>query len=202
MNDWKTVVQLARRSLITLGATVLVMLALSVGTFMLKDRQLTQLAQVQQQLSGLQGGLAQKQSDLDDLQTKTGRFSQLRQQGLLGAVDREAWIETLLASLARTGLAADSLNYRLETPKAMTPAIAGATDPTALGVGALVHDLVLELKNIHEDELLSLLRDYQMHVKGFFRVQSCTLSNSTERGLSARCTLRFFNLPDRQPIPG
>jgi hypothetical protein len=201
MNDWKTIVQLARHSLITLGATVLVMLALSAGAFMLKDRQLTQLAQEQLQLSGLKGGLAQKQADLADLQTKTGRFSQLRQQGLLGAVDREAWIEALLASVARTGLAADSLNYTLETPRALTPAIAGAADPTGLGEGALVHDLVLELKNIHEDELLSLLRDYQTHVRGVFRVQSCTLSKPTERGLLARCTLRFFNLPDGQPSP-
>ena len=201
MNDWKTIVQLARHSLITLGATVLVMLALSAGAFMLKDRQLTQLAQEQLQLSGLKGGLAQKQADLADLQTKTGRFSQLRQQGLLGAVDREAWIEALLASVARTGLAADSLNYTLETPRALTPAIAGAADPTGLGGGALVHDLVLELKNIHEDELLSLLRDYQTHVRGVFRVQSCSLSNPTERGLLTRCTLRFFNLPDGQPSP-
>ena len=201
MNDWKTIVQLARHSLITLGATVLVMLALSAGAFMLKDRQLTQLAQEQLQLSGLKGGLAQKQADLADLQTKTGRFSQLRQQGLLGAVDREAWIETLLASLARTGLVAESLNYTLPPPKAMTPAIAGAADPTGLGGGALVHDLVLELKNIHEDELLSLLRDYQTHFRGGFRVQSCSLSNPTERGLLTRCTLRFFNLPDGQPSP-
>lgn len=201
MNDWKTVVQMARHSLITLGATVLVMLALSAGTLMLKDRQQTQLAQAQQQLGGLQGNLAQKQSDLADLQTKTGRFSQLRQQGLLGVVDREAWIEALLASVARTGLAADSLSYTLETPKALTPVIAGATDPTAPGGGTQVHDLVLELKNIHEDELLSLLRDYQIHVRGVFRVQSCTLSNPTDSGLLARCTLRFFNLPDGQPSP-
>lgn len=199
MNDWKAIVQLARHSLVTLGAAVLLMLALYAATFMLKDRQLTQLAQAQQQLGALQGQLAQKQSDLADLQAKTGRFSQLRQQGLLGGVDREAWIEALLASVVRTGLPADALSYTLDTPKALASVMAGATNTVPMGV--LVHDLVFELKNSQEDELLALLRDYQATVRGVFRVQSCTLSNPTESGLLARCTLRFFNLPDSQPSP-
>lgn len=199
MNDWKAIVQLARHSLVTLGAAVLLMLALYAATFMLKDRQLTQLAQAQQQLGALQGQLAQKQSDLADLQAKTGRFSQLRQQGLLGGVDREAWIEALLASVVRTGLPADALSYTLDTPKALASVMAGTTNTVPMGV--LVHDLVFELKNSQEDELLALLRDYQATVRGVFRVQSCTLSNPTESGLLARCTLRFFNLPDSQPSP-
>lgn len=201
MNHWKTIARLTRRSLITLGLALFFMLALYFGTFMVKDKVQIQLDQTQQAANALQSGLSTKQADLVNLQTKTSRFNQLRQQGLLGDVDREAWVEQLLASQQRTGLGAVKLTYTLAAPQAM-----GTSDPNASatplpGQGPQTHDLEFELNMVHEADLLALLSDYQAHVKGFFRVEACSLSSRTETGLKAHCTLRFFNLPDNKPNP-
>jgi hypothetical protein len=154
---------------------------------MLKNQVQTQLTQKQQAESDLQDSLATQRADLASLQSSTGRFSQLRQQGLLGQADREGWAEQLVASSQRVGLPDNALRYTMLPPKAL--ADAGA---------ARIYDLEFELKNSHEEDLLALLQDYRTHVKGLFRVEACRLENLSDQGLLARCTLRFFNLPDDQ----
>lgn len=203
MTHWQTIARLLRRSLITLGLALLVLLGSYLGTLMLKDQMQTQLLQKQQAEIALQASLATQRADLDSLQSSTGRFNQLRQQGLLGVADREGWVEQLVASSQRVGLPANALAYTMLPPKALASAAnAGApTDATPAATGALIYDLEFELKNSHEEDLLALLQDYRSHVKGLFRVAECSLENRTEFGLLARCTLRFFNLPDAQLAP-
>lgn len=201
MSHWQTIAQLLRRSLITLGLALFTLLGAYLGTLMFKDQVQTQLVQKQQAESALQDSLATKQADLDSLQSSTGRFNQLRQQGLLGVADREGWAEQLVASSQRVGLPDNVLAYTMLPPKALASAAnAGVpTDATPAATGALIYDLEFELKNSHEEDLLALLQDYRAHVKGLFRVEACSLGNRIELGLLARCTLRFFHLPDGQP---
>ncbi|MDD5030535.1 MAG: hypothetical protein PHH58_13730, partial [Rhodoferax sp.] len=147
--------------------------------------------------AALQSVLVMKQDDLMNLQTKTSRFNQLRQQGLIGDADREGWVEQLAASKQRLGLAALGLSYTLKTPQAV--AVAAPDAPTPTDAGLQTHDLEFELNNSHEEDLLTFLNDYRTHVKGFFRVEACSLGSPTDTGLKARCTLRFFSVPDSKP---
>lgn len=212
MSDWKTIALLARRSLIVLAAALAIGVALYAGSRFFKDRMRVELAQAQELESASQASLSEKQADLANLQTKINRFNLLRQQGMVGVADREGWVEQLVASHQRTGLP-NTLIYTLQAPKPLPMpggAVAGAEAPVPVapadsGTGSppdpLFHDLDIELAGIHEEELLALLRDYQAQVKGRFRVNACTLSARTESGLSARCTLRFFTLPEPNSNP-
>lgn len=208
MSDWQTIFSLARRCLIVLVSALSAGLALYFGSLFLRDKMQAELSQLQQTESASQANLAEKQTDLNNLQSNINRFTVLRQQGLVGNADRAGWIEQLLASHQRSGLP-NTLAYTLQAPKPLAQQGGGAADtavaaadsaPGAL-TGPQFYDLDMELSNIHEDELLALLRDYQAQVKGRFRVNACTLSGRTETGLSARCTLRFFTLPDGQTTP-
>lgn len=203
MNHWQTIALMLRRSLIALALALFALLGVYLGTLMLKDQVQTQLVQKQQAESALQGSLATKRADLDSLQSSTGRFNQLRQQGLLGMADREGWAEQLVASSQRVGLPDNALAYTMLPPKALASAVNAGVPPdaTPAATGPLIYDLELELKNSHEEDLLALLQDYRTHVKGLFRVEMCRMENRTEQGLQARCTLRFFNVPDGQPAP-
>lgn len=202
MNHWRTIARLLRRSLITLALALLALLVLYVATFMVKDQMQTQSVQKQQEESALQASLLTQRADLVSLQSSTGRFNLLRQQGLLDQADRAAWAEQLVASSQRAGVPQGALSYTMLAPKPLADdafSTADAAAPTT--TGPLIYDLQFELKNSHEEELLALLHDYRAHVKGLFRVQACSLENRTEQGLLARCTLRFFNLLADQPAP-
>lgn len=211
MSDWQAIISLARRSLIVLAVALAIAAALYAGSGFFKNRMHAELAQVQQLQGASRASLAEKQSDLGNLHTEISRFSKLRQQGMVGVADRAGWAEELVASRQRTGLP-DTLVYTLQTPKPLALQNGPATGaevvaaPADSGTGGstdpLFHDLDFELSNIHEDELLAFLQDYEANVKGRFRINACALSARTETGLLARCKLRFFTLPDTNPRPG
>ena len=210
MKDQLQIIFLARRCLMVLAAALLIGLALYLGSSFFRDRGQARLTQAQQTESANQASLVEKKSDLSNMQAEISRFNRLRQQGMVGTPDREGWVEQLLASRQRIGLP-DTLVYTLQAPKALAlqaiDAAGNAATPasTETGTDALAgpvfHDLDFAMTSIHEEELLALLRDYQARVKGRWRVNSCLLSDRTEAGLTARCTLRFFTLPDVAPSP-
>lgn len=207
MSEFQTILHLARRSLLLLGGSLLAALALYLASGYAKNHLQTQLTTTQQTANAQQASLSEKQTDLTNLQAEIDRFNQLRQAGVVGTPDREGWAEQLIASRERMGLP-PTLFYTLQAPQPLAQQDSGAA-PTAVAsidaasvVGPQFHDLDLTLTNLQEEELLALLQDYRAHVKGHFRVNTCTLSTPTPTGLSARCTLRFFTLPDVKPAPG
>lgn len=209
MKDQLQILSLARRCLTVLAAALLIGLALYLGSSYFKGRGQTQLTQAQQAESANQASLAEMQSDLANMQAEISRFKRLRQQGMVGTPEREGWVEQLLASRQRTGLL-DTLVYTLQAPRPLTlqamdaagsEAAPAATESVADAMAPVFHDLDFAMTNIHEEELLAVLRDYQAKVKGRFRVNACVLSDRTETGLTARCTLRFFTMPDVAPSP-
>lgn len=208
MTDQQVVLHRARRSLLLLAAACLVGLLLYFGSRWARDAAQAQATQAQGQASSAQATLAEKQTDLKQLQTDIERFVVLKRQGLVGQPDRAVWLEQLTASRVRLAMP-DSMSYTLQSPKplaqqdAATPGAPGAADGTAGVAGesaqALFHDLELTLANVHEEELLALLRDYQAQVTGRMRVNSCHLTGRSEAGLTARCALRFFTVPEAAP---
>ncbi len=191
----------ARRSLIVLAAALTVAAGVLFGARYLADQVKNQMLQLQQQEAQGKATLQQKQVDVTILRDGIDKFETLRGQGMIGLPDREAWVEQLVVARERIGLPS-TLTYTLQPPKpvqrqgaetSLAPvesgAIAEATD------GPLFHDLEFKISRIHEGELLALLRDYQSHVKGRFRINACALTVPIENGLSASCTLRFFTLP-------
>lgn len=200
MSHWKVIVKLARRCLIVLAVAIAVALALYASSRYLRNQAASSLAQSQQVEIENQSALATKQSDLAKLEAEIAHFSQLRQQGLVGAADRTGWVEQLKASQQRVNIQGKMV-YTLQPPKPLAAQGTAADGDSGQSSEPQFHDLELEVANLHEGDLLALLDDYRAHVKGRFRVEACNLSGRTENGLLARCTLRFFTLAQASAAP-
>lgn len=199
MKEWHPVFRRARRSLFLLAGALLLGLSLFFGSAHLRNQLTADLGQKQSQLAAEQEQLAGKQKDLANIQSHLQEFRRLERQGMIGAARRENWVEQLMATRQELELP-DTLSYTLKPP---APANTGTEQPPAgeesppNAEAPLAHPLEFELRQIHEEELLALLKNYQNKESGRFRIQSCRLSEPGASGLSAQCTLRFFTLPKK-----
>lgn len=208
MNAWKPVVLGARSSVLTLVLVLGACAATVAGlNYWVGELQNT-LTQVQRRYQEQQTQLSAKQEDLRNVREHIQRFETLRAQGLLGSPERTQWVEQLQTSYQELGLPG-RIVYQLQAPVLLgagaAPPIAGAP-PIEGAPGTtpiLSHDLTLELRDVHEGDVLTLLQNYRNQVKGRFRVNACALQDAKETGLKARCVLRFISVPidPAQPVP-
>jgi hypothetical protein len=205
MTAEREIFQRSRRRLNSLGWAILFALSLVFGSIYVRDSLKKNLATSQGQVNSRKAALEIKQADLKNIRTHIAEFRLLKQQGLVGNADREAWVEQLSAVRAelKTG---DTLSYTLRPPQLPTDPAAGAPAGAAAPAGpeeatAYIHDLDIELGGIHEDEVVALFQEYRNRVRGRFRIQSCRFGNPTPVGMFAQCTLRFFNVqePGKKP---
>ena len=203
MSPARIIFQRSKRPLNILAGAIFLALTLLFGGIYLRDSLKTELARNQALLSAQRTSLETKRQDLANIRQHIEQFRSLRQQGLVGRADREGWVEQLVATREQLGIVG-SITYNLKPPQAMidstVPETAAGTPAAASGALAAdapaTHDLDFELTDIHEGELIAFLNHFQSKVQGSFRVQSCHLNRPTGSGLAARCTLRFFNLPE------
>lgn len=197
MNDWLPILRRARTPLLVLAGTAILGAALFFGSRQALGQLEQALADMEAQSGAQQATLAGKEYDLANTQANLGLFRALQQQGLVGAADREAWVEQLIASHRELGLP-ETLTYTLKPPAAL-----GTEPATTLGAPPtpVTHDLEFEIRDIHEAELLALLDTFRTKAHGRFRTQSCRLSEPAPNGLAARCVLRFFTLAPPLPKP-
>lgn len=199
MNEWLPVCRRARTSLIVLTGVLVFSAALYLGSSHFRTTLNQRLGQRQAEVSAEQEALNQKQADLDNMQSHIQQFRRLQEQGLIGTAQREDWVEQLLATRQQLGLP-EQLTYTLQQPTPLNSnpnpeqAPADASQPVSPDT-PLAHNLEFELSQTQEAELIALLNTYESKVRGRFRVQSCRLSEPSANGLTARCTLRFFTLP-------
>ena len=203
MNAYKPVYLLARKTLIVLGVVLAVCVALVIGLQQFAESAQTTLTQSRPALREQQSLLDTKQTDLSHVREHIQQYSTLRAQGLVGEPDRALWVETLQESYRRLQLG-DDLKVVLSVPRPLTdnsdPGAPGAprvpsVAPDAAQPEALMHDLQFEMRNAVETDVLSLIQDYQTEVKGRFRVNSCNMSTPPDKGLTAKCVLRFVSIP-------
>jgi hypothetical protein len=201
MNEWKPILRLARRSLITLLVVVVLSAAAVYGLGSLAERLKASVGQLQGSTQEVQAQLDAKRDNLQKVTKHIQRYEELRTKGLIGMPDRPQWAEDLQSSYQNIGLNNNNLKYQLQAPKplnagspAQVPADPAATEP-------LAHDLQFEVADVHELDVLGLIQDYHNRVKGRFRVNSCHLHDAKETGLTAQCVLRFFTIPVAPVLP-
>lgn len=206
MKDWLPIFRLARKSLLLLAGVLFISLGFYFGSTHFRSHLSTDLEQQQALISSEQENQTQKQKELDNIQTNIEKFHLLQQRGLIGKAKREEWIEQLIATRKQLSLP-ETLTYSLKQPTALLSANPDqeqtGTDPAQpiANDTPQVHNLEFELRNIHEEELLSFLKTYQDKVPGRYRIQSCRLAEPSENGLFAQCSLRFFTLPQKPAGP-
>lgn len=194
MNPWKTVFQLARRSLIGLALVVILCAALLFGISQLADRSRNALAQMQSATQEQQLQLSTKEDDLRDQRNNIRRFEALRARGVVGDPNRALWVEQYEASYQRLGLAERPV-YKLQAAKPLALLNDQVAQVETSVDEALAHDLQFELRNAHEGDVLGLIADYRERVAGRFRVNACKLQDPKLDGLLAQCVLRFVSVP-------
>ena len=201
MNAWKPVLVGARGSLLALALVVVLRAGVVLGMNYWVGSLQNTLTQVQSLNQEQQTQLSTKQDDLHNVRDHIQRFETLRAQGLLGAPERTQWVEQLQTNYQELGLPG-RIVYQLQ---ASVPLGADPAQPEAGvtgGTPTLAHDLTLELRDVHEADVLTLLQNYRYQVKGRFRVNACTLQDPKESGLTAQCVLRFISVPiDPAPPP-
>lgn len=194
MNAWKPVLLAARGSVLALLLVLVVCGSAVLGMNYWVGTLHNTLTQVQSQHQEQQTQLATKQDDLHNVRDHIQRFEILRAQGLLGTPERTQWVEQLQNSYQALGLPG-RIVYQLQAPVPLgadaDPSAAAAPDAPQ----PLAHDLKLELRAVHEADVLNLIQNYREQVKGRFRVNACTLQDPKESGLTAQCVLRFISVP-------
>lgn len=147
-----------------------------------RHHQLTRQHQtVSQQVKLLHDNQAYLQQHQDDI-------ARLQEQGLLTVASTERWLEALLASGQPMGITRFDA-YRIKPIAQDQPSF-----PPQLRV-LQRHQLEFSVHDLHEVELLKLLRGYRQQLGNNFRLQACELTHPSGQGLSARCQLQFFSLP-------
>ena len=201
MNEYKPVLLLARKSLISLGMVVAVCLALAIGLGQLVESLQASVAKIQTSLQEQKTLLDTKQTDLSNVREHIQQYSALRAQGFVGEPDRALWVEQLQESYRRAHLPGDLL-VELSVPKPLAGGAAPGTPGAPAGgvadtsqAEALAHDLQFEMANAVETDVLRLIQDYQAEAKGRFRVNMCKVSGPAVNGFTAKCVLRFVSMP-------
>lgn len=204
-NDWKIIMQDARRALIILGVSLALAGILFFGSDYARQSTAQTRHQIDAEFAAEEQIRAQKERDLSDIDKNLPEFRQLISNGLIGNAEREVWIEQLTATHHQLGQP-NTLNYILQAPRpyqagneANPPPENAATSLPAASSGIQTHDLLIELSAVHEGDVFNLIEHYRRQVKGLFRVQECEFSQPGETGLSARCVLRFFTYNEQRP---
>ncbi len=201
MNAWKPILLLARRSLIALGLVVVLCAGLTYGLASVAESLKQAVLQLRAQTQDQEQQLGVKREDLVSMAQQIKHFEQLRAQGLLGTPERTQWVEQLESTYQERGLPG-AVIYQLQVPKPLAATVDQAALPLATNTSAnspQAHDLQIEVRNVQEVELLDFIAAYRAQVKGRFRVQSCTLRDPVELGLTALCVLRFISIPLAAP---
>ncbi|MBU3739043.1 MAG: hypothetical protein FGM55_08835 [Rhodoferax sp.] len=203
MND---LVQILNRSRLALGVllvgAVMAAAVLITGDAMTR-KAAAELAQARQQDEAVSSQLTARRADLELMTRQHTRFESLRTGGMVGKPNREIWTEELVEVYKSAGLP-DGFTFVLQSPKPYSPSVStpesGQTPapPGSTGSvsdGATMHDLEFTTSQVHESEMLDFLKRYQARASGRYRVSACNFSSAGEKGLTARCSLRFFVVP-------
>ena len=150
-------------------------------------------ASVESQLQKIDQRLRQAHSEEQDIKERTRFFMSIEKSGIIGAENRLEWIE-LLRDLQHQ-LRLPGMNYEFG-PQLALEKIDGAT--------FVYHSshLRIQLRLLHEEDLLNFLEQLQHRAKAMVLVRSCRLSRpaaSNETGaalaqLSAECDMEWVSL--------
>jgi hypothetical protein len=172
-------------------AVVLLVLAVALGLWSqqrLKQAQ-TERASADSQLQQIDKRLRQVRTEEQEIKARTTLFQQLENSGMTGEEKRLEWIE-LLRELQQQ-LRLPGMNYEFGPQLSMEP-VAGAA------YAYHSSHLRLQLKLVHEADLLNFTQQLQQRAKAMVLVRSCRVSRTPDAAslaqLSADCDMEWVTL--------
>jgi hypothetical protein len=180
-------------------SALVVSLALSGGIISLSNTYIAHSLQgrqaAQQQLAGARAQLLSAQSDQENMSAYALEYDALKAQKVIGDEPRLDWIEGL-EKLREQGVVLD-FKYTIEPQQSYAP-----NPPLDAGNFKLSRSsMKLDIDMLHEQQLLNLFGDMRRQIKGWFILDGCTISRSSETEemapLKAECTGGWFTMKDK-----
>jgi len=151
--------------------TTIALLVIGVAAVWLADRELRaatiRRAEVKGQFDEFERKLRQVRSEEAEIRDKAALFARLQERGVVGAEQRLEWVE-LLKDIRDSRRLLD-LQYEFLPQQSMEKAPGGAYDFKS----SLMR---MQLKMLHEGDLLNLISDLRERAKAYVRVRSCKVA--------------------------
>jgi hypothetical protein len=196
VNEWKPVFVLAKKSLIVFGVVLVLVIGLVLVAQQFEKNASQMLSQTLGELQNNQNLFESKSIDLKNMEEHIKRYETLKARGLVGEPQRALWVEEFKKS--QVELKIPDLGVELKTSKPLTMQATFVEEGDGQTSQPLMHDLVFELRDVHEQEVLKLVDDYKNRVKGRFRLNECIFFEPKETGMSARCLIKLITIPEQQ----
>lgn len=178
-------------------ATAIVMIATGAGLVWAADRQLAAatLARMAatQQLAEYEGKLRQVRSEEDEIKKKSALFASLQTRGIIGEEKRLDWVELIKEIKENRKLLDIQYEFAPQqtSERAALPGFSFRSSP-----------MRLQMKLLHEGDLINLINDLRSQAKAYVRVRSCTVTRIPRTEsitgevalLDANCQLDWFTI--------
>lgn len=160
-------------------AAALLMIAVGGSVAWLADRELRDAtrmrADAERQRIEFDGKLKQVRDEENEIRQKAAQFSTMRARGIIGEEQRLDWVELIKEIKAARRLL--DLQYEFSPQQPL--------DRAALpGYSFRSSTMKLQMKLLHEGDLLHFINDLRAQARAYVRVRSCTVSRIA-RGTSA-----------------
>jgi hypothetical protein len=199
---------LARKTSVVCLMVLLAMVALMVGTWVWRMGLDKNLTNIQSDSQSMMAAYESARQRVQAIEKGDAAYTQALDSGLIGPAQREDWVRTMIGAYEALGFHGVP-TFKLNKARPLDPPATTGVVPTQFGAGAsssnssdavgiFVHDLEFKLAGAHEGDVFSLLSAFQRDYPGRHRVVGCRLADPLAQGLSAECTLRFFNID----VPG
>ena len=118
------------------------------------------------QLNEYEGKLKQVRAEEAEIKQKSALYSNLRARGIIGEEQRLAWVE-LIKEIKESRKLLD-MQYEFSPQQALElPALSGFSFKSS--------PMKLQMKLLHEGDLLNFISDLRKHAKAYVRVRSCNV---------------------------
>jgi hypothetical protein len=161
-------------------ATAIAMIAVGLGLAWLADQQVRTAAQAKtvanSELQQFEGKLKQVRAEENEIREKSALYSNLRARGIIGEEQRLDWVE-LIKGIKETRKLID-VQYEFSPQQTLERA-------AMPGFSFRSSAMKLQMKLLHEGDLLNFINDVRRQAKAYVRVRSCTVTRTTRTGSSA-----------------
>lgn len=178
-------------------AAAIVMILVGAGLVWLAENQVhaAKLAKASAatQLSSFQGKLRQASAEENEIKQKSALYSNLRARGIIGEEQRLDWVE-LIKDIKESRKLLD-LQYEFAPQQALERAVLP-------GFSFKSSSMKLQMKLLHEGDLLNLINDLRAKAKAYVRVRNCSVTRIPRSAapagdaalLSAECQLDWITI--------
>ena len=136
--------------------------------------------------------LARARVDGHELKQRLARYDELLRRGILGPERRLDWVEEIRRLTRKERL--PDLRYELAPQQLLR-------DGAGSGYEFMSSNMMLQIRLLHEEQLLDFLAELRARVPAYVRINSCKLKRLPHIGspqLSAECSLDWITLKERK----